>query len=444
MAFKQLESAFPQAGSALPPAVPLPKSALRILLRFRSMALVGLLAASGLAGAAGCSPAAGPGSPEDPIELTRQQKAVLDGSNSFAFDLVRVLSEKDPEGSFVVSPLSVSLAFGMALNGAEGDTHDQIARTLGFEGLTKEEVSEAARTLIPALTGADESASVLIANAIWARQGAELRQEFVTANREAYQAEVSELDFADPGSADVVNGWVSEQTKWLIEKMIDRLDPEALLYLANAVYFKADWTVQFNPEQTRTEPFRAGDGRWQDAPMMRVKEAFGFYEGESWRAAELPYGSGAYRFLAVQPMDGEDLGAFAGRLDQDAYAQVLDGLEADTVEVYMPRFEISHRIADFKGDLRGLGMELPFTEQADFSGIHPTLRLLISDVLHQSVIKVDETGSEAAGVTILEIRTTSVGPPEPRIRLDRPFLFFIREQSTGTILFAGRYSGQPS
>lgn len=390
-----------------------------------------------------CSPtAAGPEESGDPIELTRQQKAVVEGSNAFAFNLLRVLSEKNLEESFVASPLSVSMAFGMALNGAEGETFDEISHVLGFGGLTREEISEAARELIPALIGADEQAEVLVANAIWARLGAGLREEFVAANRESYAAEVSELDFSDPASADAVNTWVAEKTKGLIEKMIDQLNPEALLYLANAVYFKADWTVQFDPEKTRTEPFRGGDGEWQEVPMMRVKEGFAFHEGETWRAAELPYGDGAYRFLAVQPIEEQDLGEFAGRFDQAAYQQVLAGLDVDTVEVYMPRFELSHRIEEFKRDLQGMGMVVPFTGQADFGGIHPTNRLLISDVLHQSVIKVDEVGSEAAGVTILEIRTTSVGPPEPRIRLDRPFLFFIREQSTGTILFMGRYSGE--
>ncbi len=213
-------------------------------------------------------------------------------------------------------------------------------------------------------------------------------------------------------------------------------------YLVNAIYFKADWSVQFDPDDTRDAPFTTGSGEQTDVPMMRVTDEFGYYRNEDWQVVDLPYGSGHFSFTAFLPGDPDNLGAFAGLLAPQEFESITTQLEEQKVGVYMPRFEIDFDYEDIMDDLKNMGLTLPFNYRiADFSRIHPTAPLVISDVMHKAVIKVDEEGSEAAAVTVIGIGPRSAGPGHPVIRLDRPFLFFIRENSSNTILFMGKYAG---
>lgn len=374
-------------------------------------------------------------------DLSRQEKAIVTGANSFSIKLLQHLAKKETKKSFVASPLSISLAFGMLMNGAEGTTYDELIDVFGLQDLSRDEINEAAKTLIPLLLDLDPDVTTKIANSIWINKGIDIEESFLKQNQESYYAQIQSLDFSNPESVKTINEWVKNQTNGLIEEILQEIPELAILYLMNAVYFKADWAIQFDPEKTLEEPFFKPDGSEKNQPLMQVKEAFEFFEDDQWRAIQLPYGGKAYNFLAIQPVDKTDLEAFSHSFSDENYQMILSNLEVDTVQVYLPKFELDYKIQEFKNDLISIGLTEIFGSDANLTRIHPTLDLYVSDVLHQAVLKVDEKGSEAAAVTTIEIRVTSLGPSEPTIRLDRPFLFFIRETGSDTILFMGRYSG---
>ena len=375
-------------------------------------------------------------------ELSNQEKVLVEGSNEFTFDLLQKLAETASEESFFASPLSISMAFGMALNGTEGETYEQMRDFFGHGGLSNEEMNTAFRDLIDLLTRLDPQVRMEIANSVWYRRGFEVLEEFLQTNAEYFDAEIADLDFSDPAAVDIINGWINDKTNGLIEEMIDEIGRYVVMYLINAIYFKADWTVQFDPDDTRDAPFTTATGEKTDVPLMRVREAFGYFENSDWKVVDLPYGNGDFSFTAFLPGNREDLSAFAGSLTRQEFEAITSRIREDTVTVYMPRFEIDYDYEDIKEDLQAMGLTLPFLAgEADFSRINPVEELFISNVMHRAVIKVDEEGSEAAAVTVIEISRTSVGPVELTIRLDRPFLFFIRENSSNTILFMGKYAG---
>jgi serine protease inhibitor len=375
-------------------------------------------------------------------ELSTQEKALVEGSNEFTFDLLQKLAETTSDESFFASPLSISMAFGMALNGAGGGTYKQMRDFFGHNGLSNEEINTAFRDLIDLLTRLDPQVRMEIANSVWYRRGFEVLEEFLHTNAEYFDAEIADLDFGDPAAVDIINGWISDKTNGLIEEMIDEIGPDVVMYLINAIYFKADWTIQFDPDDTRDEPFTTPSGERMDVPMMRVKDAFGYFENSDWQVVDLPYGNGDFSFTAFLPDNPQNLSAFAGSLTRQDFESITSQIREDTVTVYMPRFEIDFDYQEIKEDLQAMGLTVPFNAgEADFSRINPVEELFISNVMHRAVIKVDEEGSEAAAVTVIEISRTSVGPVELTIRLDRPFLFFIRENSSNTILFMGKYAG---
>ncbi len=375
-------------------------------------------------------------------ELSAQEKVLVDGANDFTFALLQKMANTASDESFFASPLSISMAFGMALNGADGDTYGQMRDFFGHHGLTNDEINIAFRDLIGLLTKLDPQVRMEIANSVWYRRGFEVMQEFLETNAEYFDAEIDDLDFGDPAALDIINGWINDKTNGLIEEMIDEIGPNVVMYLINAIYFKADWTIQFDPDDTRDEPFLSGTGESVDVPMMRVREAFGYYQDSNWQVVNLPYGRGDFSFTTFLPSESDDLSSFAGSITRQEFDLITSQLEEDTVNVFMPRFEIDFDYEEIMDELEEMGLTLPFRPSgADFSRINPEEDLFISDVMHRAVIIVDEEGSEAAAVTVIEISRTSTGPVELSIRLDRPFLFFIRENSSNTILFMGKYAG---
>ncbi|TVQ14039.1 MAG: serpin family protein [Balneolaceae bacterium] len=381
-----------------------------------------------------------------PRELSAQEKILVDGSNDFAFRLLHKLLEKEPDDSFFASPLSISTAFAMAMNGADGDTYDQMRDFFGHRGLTRDEINKAFLQLIVLLTTLDEQVRFDIANSVWYREGYPVLQEFLDVNKEYFDAEVRALDFGRPDAADIINAWISDKTEGLIEKMIDQIGPDVIMYLINAIYFNGDWTVQFDPDDTRDQPFTRSDGSKTEVPMMKVADNFRYHIDDEWIALDMWYGDAGFSFTALIPADASASGGLellAHELTHARFESITSSLKSDTVQVYMPKFEIDYAVEDFPDDLKEMGLTLPFIGgAADFSRISDIEDLLITDVMHRAVIKLDEEGTEAAAVTVIEISRVSYDPNQRlTIRLDRPFLFFIRENTSNTILFMGKYDG---
>jgi serine protease inhibitor len=267
-------------------------------------------------------------------------------------------------------------------------------------------------------------------------------------NKEYFDAEVRPLDFDNPDAPDIINAWINDKTEGLIKKMIDQIGPEVIMYLINAIYFNGDWTVQFDPDDTRDQSFTRSDGSKTEVPMMQVADNFRYHIDDEWTVLDMWYGDAGFSFTAFMPSDDtadEGLDLLAHELTHARFESITSNLKSDTINVYMPKFEIDYEIKNFPLDLMDMGLTIPFTgELADFTKITREDPLVISDVLHRAVIKLDEEGTEAAAVTVIGIFTTTSGTGRPMritIRLDRPFLFFIRENTSNTILFMGKFDG---
>ncbi len=268
------------------------------------------------------------------------------------------------------------------------------------------------------------------------------KQPFIKALQTWYKAESRNIDITDPDAVDIVNGWIAEKTHDKITEMLDYLDPALAMLLINAIYFNGKWRYQFDVADTREEPFYVTPGNPESVPMMHQKENLKVAKTNNLTIAELPYGQGNYTMVVVLPVDNVFTTDLVDALTPSVWQNWIDMLEDNTheVELSMPRFKYKYKRL-LNNDLIALGMGVAFTPQADFSNVSNE-GIFISRVLHQTFIETNEEGTEAAAATVVEFIKTSL-PQSIKLDLDRPFLYFIRETSTGTILFMGRV-GDPT
>lgn len=377
--------------------------------------------------------------PEDDLvlrALTADETRLVEADNRFGLRLFRTLSADAPDANVFVSPLSVSMALGMTLNGAAGETRTAMEETLALNGLTPAQINQAYRSLIDLLRGLDPDVVFHLANSIWYREGFPVEQPFLDVNRRYFDAEVRALDFADPAAVGVINGWVDEQTRGKIEEIIDQIGRDVVMYLINAIYFKGTWQYEFDKADTQDAPFHNRDGSTTTVPLMQLEADLDVLQAEGFRAVDLPYGNGQYTMTLLLPDPDVPLDTLVARLDATAWADWMSRFKTTpSATVYLPRFKVEYK-EEFSEVLTAMGMGVAFSGQADFTGINPAGGLYISRVLHKTFVEVDEKGTEAAAVTAVEVGVTSIGGNT--LRFDRPFLYLIRERHSGTILFAGQ------
>ncbi len=388
----------------------------------------------------GVPPTDPPPAPELPRALNATEVEVIGAGNRFAFDLLREASR--PGDNLFLSPFSASLALGMTLNGAEGETWNQMREALGFGGLAEEEINAGYASLIQILTGLDPAVETAIGNSVWTRLGFPVRAEFVEVLREFFGAEATELDFAGPSASARINEWVRSATGGHIEDIVpDPIPPGVLMVLINAIYFNAPWTFEFDPDDTRTEPFYPEDRSTRTVPLMTILRDFPYLETSRFQAVDLPYGGGAFSMTVLVPRDGVGVDDVVALLDAAAWGDIATGFEETEVELFLPRFRMEYE-RELKDDLAALGMVDAFSPgKADLTRLSP-VDLWISSVLQKALVEVTEEGTEAAAATVV-IGVTSAPPPPVTVRADRPFLFFIRERLTGAILFVGKLAHPP-
>jgi serpin B len=374
------------------------------------------------------------------MNLTKKSLELIESDNNFGLDFFQKVSTVNTTENIMVSPLSVALALGMTYNGAEGTTKDAMKEALKLGSLTDEEINASYKSIIDQLLKLDPKVILSIANSIWYKLNFQVQNEFIDLNKEYYYAEVNELDFTLPDAKDIINGWVNEKTKGLIPAIIDNIPPEAVMYLINAIYFKGVWMYEFDPDDTREQDFYPEDGMTQKVDMMQMEGDLLFTSNDLFEAISLPYGDGQFNMFIMLPKGENTTGDIVAELNNDNWNTWINSLGTQQVVVKLPKFKFEF-FRLLNDDLSSMGMGIAFDpDNADFSGINPDNELYISRVLHKTFIEVNEEGTEAAAVTAVEIGTTSVGP-EPNVRYftaDHPFLFAIRENSSGTILFMGR------
>lgn len=377
-------------------------------------------------------------------ELTADEQQLVQANRDFSFQLFREVSSADPDNNIFISPLSVSMALGMTLNGAAGSTFDDMRTTLGFGSMTNDAINKAYRSLLDLLSSADKKVLFEIANSIWYEKTFSVEQAFIEANQTYFDAEVAALDFTDPASVDIINNWISNKTHEKIQKALDSLDPQTVMALVNAIYFKAVWKYEFDPEDTRDDVFITADNQQVDCKMMRISGKFNYFSNDDVKIIELAYGNSNFNMTILQPSAGTDINNFISNLDKSRWDAYKASMQADSGSLQMPKFKLNYKSKTeallLNDMLATMGMEVAFNPgMADFSRINPNAALFISKVLHKTFIQVDEEGTEAAAVTIVQIKNTSAGPDNTFfMRLDRPFVFVINEKNTEAIMFVGK------
>jgi len=368
-----------------------------------------------------------------PRTLSAVEQEGVQANTQFALHLLRTTAE-NARDNVLLSPLSVSFALGMTMNGAAGDTYNEMQRTLGWGMRSRSDIISAYRDLGTMLPTLDTNVAVHLANGIWTREGYAPDTSFVRQSREFFKAPVQTL--ATPALMyDSVNVWARRETRGMIEKALDGQAPNDLvMLLANAVYFAGTWRNAFDASKTANGPFTLAAGGTATMPMMRREGGFNAYEDSEVRAAEMLYGNGAYSMVLMQPKSGS-AGALAATLDVAQYERITKGLRpADSQSMLiMPRFSVKGSL-DLRGALSSMGMPTAFSPAAEFPLLVPNARTAIGAITHSVALDVFERGTRAAAVTVVDIRLVSLSP---FYVFDQPFVFFIRDRLSGTILFAG-------
>jgi serine protease inhibitor len=380
-----------------------------------------------------------------PTEITRPSNSanmksnLAAASNAFGFDLFQQLRRQDANKNVFFSPLSVTFALAMTYNGAAGETKNAMARALKVEGMSNAELNHASHDLLKSLKGSDPKIELAIANSLWARGGVRFNESFLADNRAFYSAEISTLDFSSPQAADTINRWVSASTKGKISKIIDNIDPQKVMFLINAVYFKGQWQKRFEKTLTKEQPFYLPGGQKKPVPMMAQSGNYLYHRGDKFQAVNLPYGEGGVSLYLFLPDKGSSLDEFLKSLSFQKWEGWINNFNDTPGDVKLPRFKLDYE-ETLNDSLKAVGMGVAFNpREADFSGIRPERDLFISEVKHKAVVEVNEEGTEAAAATSVGVTTTSIREPRERFSFvaDRPFLMAIRDSKTGAILFMG-------
>ncbi len=384
--------------------------------------------------------------PEEPagefkeIELTEKTARLIEAENQFGFELFQhVFTAEKKYENIMVSPLSISIALAMTYNGADGETKTAMEKTLKVHGLTPEEINKSYFDLINSLKSLDSKVLLEIANAIFYRQDFTVENEFISLNRSFYDASVSALDFnAQEQSLNTINGWVNDKTYGKIESIIDRINPDHIMFLLNAIYFKGIWQTEFDKKNTQMLPFHTENGETVEAETMQLTDTVQYASNDLFNAVQLPYGSGNYNMFIFLPNTGKTLQEVVGQLNENIWKDWMESFQQGRkVNIKLPRFKYEYEIL-LNDVLTTMGMGVAFTGAADFTGINRQGNLQIDYVKHKSFIEVNEEGTEAAAVTVVAIEVTSAGGSQPlQFIVDRPFMYAITERSTGAVLFMG-------
>ncbi|NLJ96506.1 MAG: serpin family protein [Clostridiales bacterium] len=370
-------------------------------------------------------------------DLEKLDAKLVNGSQRFAFDIFQKLSEEDSEESIFISPLSISQALTMTYNGAEGRTREEMENALGFSGISRDVVNESYMNLNNYLARIDDKIMLNIGNSIWIREGEDVNEEFIKTNEVTFSAEVETIDFSDSTAADTINSWISGATNGMIDKMISPPIPrDVLMYLINAIYFKGEWSEQFDPKLTYEDNFTTIDGTVQKANMMvRPNSSVEYTGNDEYKAVRLPYGNGKTSMYIILPEEGSEINEFISEMTLSKWSGIKKTVsETEDIVFRIPKFKLEYGIKELNDSLKALGMEEAFAS-ADLSGIRDDI--FISSVIHKAVIEVNEEGSEAAAVTVVETKCTALAEPLTFI-VNRPFMFIINDDVTDTILFMGK------
>lgn len=358
-----------------------------------------------------------------------------DQTTQFAFDVSnQVITAEGQAKNVFISPLSLHIALGMILNGANGQTAQEIQKTLKLDAQTLTEANQTYQNLLENLPGVDPEVTLALANSVWYRNTFPVETSFQDLLKQSFKAEVSAQDFNDPATLSKINSWASQKTNGKIPKVLDQIQPDNVMFLMNALYFKGDWKTQFKPEQTIDAPFKLASGSTTTVRMMRLNTTLKHASRSTYTAFELPYGTDKYAMTVLLPAQTTTADALINTLNSSEWTQLQQAMTSSTLDIGLPKFTLNYDI-NLNKALSALGMPTAFTDAADFTKINKQGGLTLSFVKQNTFVAVDEKGTEAAAVTTGGISLTSAPLP---LLCDRPFIFVIHEKTSGTILFIGK------
>lgn len=369
-----------------------------------------------------------------------QAAALVKGNNAFAWEIFKQLA--DPEQPVFFSPYSISSAMAMLTLGAKGETEKQLQETLAFPDkgtlLGKE-----FQKLRGDLVSDNEKFTMTDANSLWLNVGFDVLSSYSKALKELFEGEARTLDFSkSKEAASTINKWVSGHTRDLIKDLVspDALGGDTRLVLVNAVSFLAKWELQFDENATRKYSLMDYKGRAGKGELMQQDSFLDVADVDGVTAVELNYVGGKYSLLAMMPQDVAKFASWEKRIDDDYVSGIVKALKNEDVVLYFPKFttEYSQSLVPV---FKNMGLASPFSYSADFTGISLKEQLFVSEILHKAIVKVYETGTEAAAATAVMVKCTGMAMKKPKeIRFNKPFVYLIREKETGAILFLGHYT----
>ncbi len=373
------------------------------------------------------------------LNLTAMGPEVIANGNDFGVELFTKVAREENK-NLMLSPLSASAALTMLLNGCNGDTYNQLKETLKYPAnMTMGEINEVYRSLVAQLLVIDPKVKLALANAIFYRQNFSVKGPFLNTMSTDFDAEIAGLDFSLPSALTTINKWASDNTNGKIPKVLNEISGDAVMFLMNALYFKGDWSYQFDEELTSNKPFYTDGSNSVDVSTMKGDVGSRVTSGTDYKAIELPYGCTNFTMVVVVP--GGTLSDFIASFDAEKWSTITsafdDQEEFGKLTVYMPKYKFSYE-KYLNDQLQSMGMLDAFIPGvANLSGISDA-SIFVSFVKQNTFVEVDEKGTEAAAVTTIGIETTSF-PPQPReFVIDKPFVFAIRERTTNALLFIGQ------
>ena len=377
--------------------------------------------------------------------LSDAQHEMVNNNNSFAFSLYNKTMGMN---SRVVSPLSVTYLMSMLANGADGETQQQILATLGWagEGIQQpslQDINDYSRMLIEKTARLDKAVTVEIANYVAVNKEFKLNSKFQKSVERDYKAGVESLNFTSPSTLKRINDWCNDRTHGMIPSIINELDPDAVSYLMNAIYFNGTWKDKFSKEETKQEMFRGYTRDIQYVDMMHRHGEYFYADGDGYSAVSIPYGNGAFRMTVILPSEGSFLKDVMASMDGGKFQELQRSMEKCNVDLKIPRFttEVDLPLNDI---ISALGAPLIFSPQADFSQFARG-DFYVSKMFQKAKIEVSEEGTKAAAVTAAIMMMSAVRPEKKRnvvFHADSPFAYIISENSTGSIYFMGQYTGK--
>ncbi|HLR15089.1 MAG TPA: serpin family protein [Bacillota bacterium] len=362
---------------------------------------------------------------------------IVEANNQLGTELLTTI-EADEQNNRFISPVSLFSALSMAYMGSDGETKQEIAQTMHIGDLTDEEVKRGHASLYEILASMPEDLTLHHANALWIDHLYSIEDDYSETLNKYYNATFQSDDFSKDTTAEHINDWIEEQTEGHITDMVNSpIDSSVVLFLINTLYFQGDWTYPFETELTQEEPFQTGDGE-VTVPMMTLSERLRYTIEEDYEAVVLPYGDGEISFNLFLPTEGDSVDELAENLQDLQWKEWHESLSREEGTLRMPAFEMDFKVT-LNEPLQQMGIQQAFDDRAEFPHmITGDETIAISNVLQKSKIIVDESGTEAASSTSIEMDVTSAPAEEPfQMNVDRPFLFTITENTSGIVLFMG-------